>query len=303
MTEINIENKSNKKNKCPYCQSFIKQEADTIFCSNCGTPHHIECWEENGGCTTYGCKENPVMQNKQEESTVIRGIDVGNKTIEELRETLQKENVIAQGEIECKYCSKKIDSNSKYCKHCGKKQADETTSTAFETEYKNRYKENVSIKRKSNFLTAGSITFLSIFIIIVLVFSYKLINENLVGEKAKVKELIKIWNDSYQDKNIEKMKQILDKDYLYYDKNDKTADASQRLKLMSAFFKSNKYKNCIILNVKTEPDSVSAYHLFLTFDQLFIYENETKTEKRSFKLYRGEDSKLKIFREYAQSEK
>ena len=28
-------------------------------CPECGIPHHAECWEENGGCTTFGCRAAP----------------------------------------------------------------------------------------------------------------------------------------------------------------------------------------------------------------------------------------------------
>jgi len=28
-------------------------------CPACDVPHHAECWNENGGCTTYGCPESP----------------------------------------------------------------------------------------------------------------------------------------------------------------------------------------------------------------------------------------------------
>ena len=40
---------------CPFCQSPIKPGADHVSCSECGIPHHAECWRENGGCTTFGC--------------------------------------------------------------------------------------------------------------------------------------------------------------------------------------------------------------------------------------------------------
>ncbi len=41
---------------CPYCQFPIKQDSETVLCSSCRVPHHRECWQENGGCTTYGCQ-------------------------------------------------------------------------------------------------------------------------------------------------------------------------------------------------------------------------------------------------------
>ncbi len=44
---------------CPYCRFPIKEGEDVIVCSECKVPHHRECWEENGGCTTYGCRNAP----------------------------------------------------------------------------------------------------------------------------------------------------------------------------------------------------------------------------------------------------
>jgi len=40
---------------CPYCQDLIKPGKEIIVCDRCGTPHHVECWNANGGCTTVGC--------------------------------------------------------------------------------------------------------------------------------------------------------------------------------------------------------------------------------------------------------
>lgn len=40
---------------CPFCQTEIAPDAERVVCSSCGIPHHRECWQENGGCTTYGC--------------------------------------------------------------------------------------------------------------------------------------------------------------------------------------------------------------------------------------------------------
>lgn len=42
---------------CPYCQFPIKQGSGGVLCPGCQVPHHRTCWEENKGCTTFGCKE------------------------------------------------------------------------------------------------------------------------------------------------------------------------------------------------------------------------------------------------------
>ncbi|HEY3396693.1 MAG TPA: RING finger protein [Armatimonadota bacterium] len=46
---------------CPYCRFPIKAGEAVRICPSCGEPHHLECWNENGGCTTYGCQSSPQM--------------------------------------------------------------------------------------------------------------------------------------------------------------------------------------------------------------------------------------------------
>ncbi len=43
---------------CPYCKYPIKKRSETVFCQSCEIPHHKECWEENRGCTIFGCTES-----------------------------------------------------------------------------------------------------------------------------------------------------------------------------------------------------------------------------------------------------
>ncbi len=46
---------------CPYCRFPIKPGQEITTCPECGVPHHAECWQENGGCTTYGCRASPQV--------------------------------------------------------------------------------------------------------------------------------------------------------------------------------------------------------------------------------------------------
>ena len=39
--------------KCPLCANPL--ETDVHSCYTCSTPHHAECWNYFGGCTTYAC--------------------------------------------------------------------------------------------------------------------------------------------------------------------------------------------------------------------------------------------------------
>lgn len=42
---------------CPFCKTEIKEGDAVKVCPSCGIPHHEGCWEENKGCTTFGCVE------------------------------------------------------------------------------------------------------------------------------------------------------------------------------------------------------------------------------------------------------
>lgn len=44
--------------RCPYCRDEIKGGTQ-YSCPSCHTPHHRECWEQNGGCTVWGCAQGP----------------------------------------------------------------------------------------------------------------------------------------------------------------------------------------------------------------------------------------------------
>lgn len=41
---------------CPVCQGEIRLGEDVRVCEHCKLPYHVTCWEENGGCATYGCE-------------------------------------------------------------------------------------------------------------------------------------------------------------------------------------------------------------------------------------------------------
>jgi hypothetical protein len=44
---------------CPYCRFPLKQGVAIEACAACGAIHHIECWQDNGGCSVTGCVNGP----------------------------------------------------------------------------------------------------------------------------------------------------------------------------------------------------------------------------------------------------
>ena len=57
--------------ECPFCKTPFKDGEDIVVCDSCEMPHHRACWEENGGCTTFGCtggvktEGQPVQRDEQ----------------------------------------------------------------------------------------------------------------------------------------------------------------------------------------------------------------------------------------------
>lgn len=57
-----------KQSICPYCQSIIHHNEETIICPECNTVHHRECWDENHGCTRFGCKMSNQVSLRDEKN-------------------------------------------------------------------------------------------------------------------------------------------------------------------------------------------------------------------------------------------
>jgi len=49
---------------CPYCRTPFEPEDEIISCEACATPHHADCYAENGGCTVFGCSRAPQDEPK-----------------------------------------------------------------------------------------------------------------------------------------------------------------------------------------------------------------------------------------------
>ena len=50
---------------CPYCRTEINHaDGEQTDCPGCSTPHHSDCFAENGGCTVFGCSHAPVDEPK-----------------------------------------------------------------------------------------------------------------------------------------------------------------------------------------------------------------------------------------------
>ncbi len=46
--------------KCPICSEVITQQM--VVCQRCKTPHCLDCWEYNGQCATFACRETRYIR-------------------------------------------------------------------------------------------------------------------------------------------------------------------------------------------------------------------------------------------------
>jgi TM2 domain-containing membrane protein YozV len=64
---------------CPYCRMpFDESGPPTIYCTACGVPHHEDCYQENGGCTVFGCArapaDDPKLQVSQSDLNAVAAV-------------------------------------------------------------------------------------------------------------------------------------------------------------------------------------------------------------------------------------
>lgn len=286
---------------CPYCQSKIKKGADFVVCSHCGTPHHTECWNENGGCTTYGCTNNPQTEKKIE----VQSEDVGNATIESIRESLQQ--APAQQLIQCPNCKSDVEESSVYCKFCGynvkenkfpeeKKEAKEE----FEKEYKKRYKDKLSITRKRLLITVGSFIILITSVAFLFYMTVNKLNEYFSSDEYIIKNTVYTWIDAWEDEDLEKYKSFLTEDYEYMGKDGKRIGYNDKLKRVESTFKNYKDIKIKFSDLKFINDTTTAANdRKVQLNE--IYESDKFNDRgiKTLRLYKGEETngEWKIYRE------
>lgn len=277
---------------CPYCQTNIKESADRIVCPDCHTPHHKECWDENKGCTTYGCLSNP--------QTKIKSVDIGNETVGNIEQMLHQER--QQAELtDCPNCKKQIEKVSQFCKYCGfdinKK---EDGKQKFEEEFRKRYRDSVNTKRKRFIVTLASTGILSLLVILSAYFGFAKLINYYNSDEYKIRNFLGEWESSWEKKDIEKYKSLLDKDYIYYDKDGKAIRADDKVKRMQWTFDNYKKITLKISDIKIKTDSTSMDYVNVSFKQVYTSDKKTETGTKTLRLYKGEESgyRWKIFREY-----
>lgn len=105
---------------CPYCKTEIKEGDEVKVCPECGIPHHAACWEENKGCTTFGCKEQHYEEQHTNPTDVCSNCGAPLGDGQDFcpkcgtPKNAPKKNV-------CGKCGAELQEGQEFCPKCGQK--------------------------------------------------------------------------------------------------------------------------------------------------------------------------------------
>lgn len=85
-----------REQTCPICCGEFVADDSIVICPDCKTVYHSECWDENRGCSTYGCNSTKHLE------THTTSVDDA-----------------ASGMIECPFCGASHASTDQVCPSCG----------------------------------------------------------------------------------------------------------------------------------------------------------------------------------------
>lgn len=300
MAENNPINKT-----CPYCQTNIKQGADLIVCPECGTPHHKECWSENRGCTTFGCKENYDVKKKASEV-----IDVGSQTLDEVQNLLNQPPppiipvTPAKKLINCPECKSLVEENSRFCKYCGYNFLENQTPIQrndFEKEYIKRYNQRVALQRKGAWMTFASLTLIAIILVVAGYFAIKGVTDYTDSPREEIKATIMNWKDAWEKEDIEKYQSYLANDYQYTsiegeNKEEILLDRKTRIERIKWTFSRYKFIKIDFSNIRIDMNPTDINKATVRLDEK--YESDKYSDEGNKTLYlRKEGNSWKIYKE------
>ncbi|MCO6044120.1 hypothetical protein NG895_09390 [Aeoliella sp. ICT_H6.2] len=89
--------------ECPICQTKIAPGEPTKCCQKCEQLHHLDCWDEVGGCSTYGCENAPAPEEEKAAQTPLSAWG-------DTKKCPACGEMIKAIAVRCRYCQTEFDS-------------------------------------------------------------------------------------------------------------------------------------------------------------------------------------------------
>ena len=106
---------------CPFCKTEIA-ESDTVkVCPACGIPHHEGCWEENHGCTTFGCSEQHYEAQHTNPTDVCTNCGAPLGDGQAFCPKCGTPKAAAPQKNVCGKCGNELQDGQEFCPKCGHK--------------------------------------------------------------------------------------------------------------------------------------------------------------------------------------
>lgn len=181
---------------CPFCKTAIAEGDAVTVCPACGIPHHTECWEENHGCTTFGCSQQHYQEQHTNPTDVCAncGAPLGDGQAFCIKCGTAKE---VPASSVCGNCGTQLQPGQEYCPRCGCKAGmvvDSHTSAAID-----QFNASLTQKKKNSkilpFVIAG---------VLVVLLALGLIIGKVVSDKKA---------EEAKEQYLEDMEEFLDMSY------------------------------------------------------------------------------------------
>ena len=103
---------------CPFCKTEIKEGEDVKVCPACGIAHHAACWEENKGCTTFGCSEQHHEEQYTNPTSVCANCGAPLGDGQAFCPKCGTQKAVEQKTV-CSKCGTELKDDQAFCPKCG----------------------------------------------------------------------------------------------------------------------------------------------------------------------------------------
>lgn len=103
---------------CPYCRTMIHQGEAVVVCPECGIPHHESCWNDNKGCTTFGCGQHDAVL-KQPPGAVCKACGAPMLPDQDFCPKCGTRKAAQPSQNACQSCGAPMLPDQEFCPKCG----------------------------------------------------------------------------------------------------------------------------------------------------------------------------------------